>query len=243
SRDCSATSPSGSSSTPTPPCGEPPAAPPISLRKTRTGVRFSQGPGISPIERQPAWAAGDGRTMLDGSDNRRNSTPKSPGDQTLIVPQRAAVPGAPRPRPHATLVVIRGAEIGRGYLLRRRESILGRDEDVALRLLDERVSRRHASFEVAWDAATATRRVYVVDLDSTNGTYVNDQAVTRRELTEGDKIRVGDTVLKFIHQDELDVRFHEEIRNRIAYDQLTGLLTKESLYAAMEAELKRCGRY
>jgi diguanylate cyclase (GGDEF)-like protein len=153
------------------------------------------------------------------------------------------IPAPDLAREHAGLVVIQGREIGREYRLRRRESTLGRDENVLLRILDERVSRRHASLEVAWDPARKIRRIFINDLGSTNRTYVNGEAVTRRELKEGDKIRVGDTVLRFMFQDALDSRFHREIRNRIAYDQLTGMLTKESLYAALEAELKRCARY
>jgi diguanylate cyclase (GGDEF)-like protein len=154
-----------------------------------------------------------------------------------------AVPALDLAKEHAGLVVIQGREIGREYRLRKSESILGRDESATLRILDERVSRRHAALEVTWDPVAKVQRVFIIDLGSTNRTYVNGEAVTRRELGEGDKIRVGDTVLKFVLQDALDTLFHQEIRNRIAYDQLTGLLTKESLYAALEAELKRCARY
>lgn len=164
------------------------------------------------------------------------------GDQTLVLPS-GAVPSPDLTKEHAGLVVIQGREIGREYRLRRSESILGRDESATLRVPDERVSRRHASLELAWDPAEKVRRVFLTDLGSTNRTYVNGEAVGRRELKEGDKVRVGDTVLKFVLQDALDARFHREIRDRIAYDQLTRLLTKESLYSALEAELARCARY
>jgi len=164
------------------------------------------------------------------------------GDQTLVLPS-GAVPSPDLTKEHAGLVVIQGREIGREYRLRRSESILGRDESATLRVPDERVSRRHASLELAWDPVEKIRRVFLTDLGSTNRTYVNGESVGRRELKEGDKIRVGDTVLKFVLQDALDARFHREIRDRIAYDQLTRLLTKESLYSALEAELARCARY
>ena len=78
---------------------------------------------------------------------------------------------------------------------------------------------------------------------STNHTFVNTGRAESAELREGDKIQIGDTVLKFVLLDDIEVRFHEEVRNRISYDQLTGLLTKESLYLALEMELKRCLRY
>jgi two-component system cell cycle response regulator len=178
--------------------------------------------------------AGDGA----GPDN---PAPRE-ADQTLALPAQA-VPKADPTAEHAGLVVIQGREIGREYRLKRSESILGREEGATVRVLDERVSRRHASLETSWDARRKVQRVVLTDLGSTNRTYVNGEAVTRLELKEGDKIRVGDTLLKFVFQDALDSRFHREIRNRIATDQLTGLLTKESLYAALELELKRCARY
>ncbi len=47
-------------------------------------------------------------------------------------------------------------------------------------------------------------------------------------------------MLKFVILDCVDAKFHAEIRDRINYDALTGLLTKESLYLALESELGRC---
>jgi diguanylate cyclase (GGDEF)-like protein len=59
-------------------------------------------------------------------------------------------------------------------------------------------------------------------------------------LGDGDKIQLGgEVVLKFELQDAIDAKFHAEVRNRIAYDELTGLLTYESFRAAFEWELQR----
>jgi len=164
------------------------------------------------------------------------------GDETQVVP-RGTMERATLAREHPGLVVIQGREIGREYRLRRSELVLGRDEGAHLRIPDDLVSRRHALLELSWDLARRLQRVTVRDLGSTNGTHVNGEQVDQADLREGDKLRVGDTVLKFVLQDDLDARFHQEIRNRIAHDQLTGLLTKESLYLAMESELRRCERF
>src|SRR5439155_13180871 len=94
-----------------------------------------------------------------------------------------------------------------------------------------------------WDPVTQATAYRIVDLASTNHTFVNSKLVESVELREGDAIQIGDTVLKFVLLDDIETRFHEEVRNRISYDQLTGLLTKESLYLALETELKRCLRY
>ena len=82
------------------------------------------------------------------------------------------------------------------------------------------------------------------DLDSRNGTWVNGKKIKGCiTLADGDKVQIGDTVLKFILQDDLDAKFHEEVRYRVAYDQLTGLLNKESFDVALDSELRRCARH
>ncbi len=144
---------------------------------------------------------------------------------------------------HASLVVLRGAEIGRDFRLRRLRTILGRGPEADVRVLDDLASRGHASIEHEWDAGRRVGRFVLCDLGSTNGTLVNNRPVDRIELREGDKIQVGDTLLKFVLLDDIEVRYHEEVRNRITYDRLTGLLTKESLFLALEMDLKRCGQY
>jgi diguanylate cyclase (GGDEF)-like protein len=172
----------------------------------------------------------------------REGADKPPGDNTVALPS-GAVRAVSLDKQHPGLVVIQGVEIGREYRLRKSRLVLGRAEDAAIRIPDEMVSRHHAEIEVRWVPASRACRVILTDLESTNHTYVNGGRIRQAELKEGDKVRIGDTVLKFVVHDDLDARFHEEIRNRIAYDQLTGLLTKESLVVALDAELRRCLRY
>lgn len=150
--------------------------------------------------------------------------------------------GRPHQR-HATLVVLQGAEIGRNYRLRRGPMIIGRGFGAEIRISDDLVSREHARIECAWDPATQSAAYLLVDLGSTNHTYIDNARVESADLREGNKIQIGDTVLKFVLLDDVEAKFHEEIRNRISFDQLTGLLTKESLYLALEMELRRCLRY
>jgi protease PrsW len=64
--------------------------------------------------------------------------------------------------------------------------VLGRDESCAVRFLDERlVSRRHA--EVRAEGG----RLFVRDLGSRNGTFVNGRRVSTAELRPGDTLRLG----------------------------------------------------
>ncbi|HET8948300.1 MAG TPA: GGDEF domain-containing protein [Candidatus Polarisedimenticolia bacterium] len=168
--------------------------------------------------------------------------PQSFFDKTLIT-ERPEEDSQRWKKHHACLVVMQGAEIGRDFRLRRGSMTIGRGLDVDIRIPDDLASRRHARVDFNWDPFRETASFVLVDLDSTNHTFVNSRQVDRTDLQDGDKIQIGDTVLKFVVLDEIEVKFHAEVRNRITFDQLTGLLTKESLYLALEMELKRCHRY
>lgn len=143
---------------------------------------------------------------------------------------------------HASLIVVQGVEIGRDYRLRQSKISLGRGVGVDVRLRDDQSSRLHAAIERVWDNDNGAHHV-LSDTRSTNGTFVNGRPVTETTLSDGDKIQIGDTVLKFVLLDRIDASFHAEVRDRINYDALTGLLTKESLYIALEDEIGRCREY
>lgn len=77
-------------------------------------------------------------------------------------------------------------------------TVIGRGNDVDLRLLDPNVSRRHAEVRVGPDGVTIT------DLGSTNGTLVNDSPITGpTPLRPGMRILLGGAVLVY-DRDPLD---------------------------------------
>ncbi|WP_336792219.1 FhaA domain-containing protein [Gordonia malaquae] len=82
-----------------------------------------------------------------------------------------------------TLVLEDGSN--RTFSLRQGSNVLGRGQDAQFRLPDTGVSRRHA--EIRWDGQVAM----LTDLNSTNGTTVNDLQVSSWELANGDRIRLG----------------------------------------------------
>ena len=77
------------------------------------------------------------------------------------------------------------SEYNRTFSLRQGSNVLGRGQDAQFRLPDTGVSRRHA--EIRWDGQVAM----LTDLNSTNGTTVNDLQVSSWELANGDRIRLG----------------------------------------------------
>jgi diguanylate cyclase (GGDEF)-like protein len=128
--------------------------------------------------------------------------------------------GAGRP----SLVSIHGAHLGKRWGVPAAGLSIGRDPALAeLALPDAAVSGRHCVLELDRDGALC-----VLDLGSRNGTFVNGEKVERRALADGDRIFVGDTVLKFTLHDEIEASFHTEIDRRMNIDALTGLLVKRA---------------
>ena len=112
--------------------------------------------------------------------------------------------------------------------------VLGRDPNCAVPLHDFGVSRRHASITPLKNGSYLLR-----DLDSTNGTRVNGSPVlTPTVLTGGEKIFVGDTVLRFAIADEVEIDFHSEIATLVSTDPLTGLPAKRRFDQAFEFSLQ-----
>jgi diguanylate cyclase (GGDEF)-like protein len=130
------------------------------------------------------------------------------------------------------LVVVAGADIGKRYPLSAGGVVIGRDPQVSgLVLVDPAVSARHCVVELAGDGGDFK----VADLGSRNGTFLNGEKVEERSLVEGDKIFVGETVLRFSFQDEIEEQFHDKIDVLMNVDALTGLLVKR----AFDLELAR----
>lgn len=102
---------------------------------------------------------------------------------------------APEPRVamELTLTVLNGAETGRTFKLRQgARATLGRSSASDFQLVAEGVSRSHCLVENKGERALLT------DLESLNGTYVNNQKVVSTHLKSGDRIQVG-TVYLGVH--------------------------------------------
>ena len=135
----------------------------------------------------------------------------------------------------ASLLVIQGAESDLGtHVMLDRPVTIGRDPDVELPLADGSISREHIRIDRAPDG-----RYLLSDLGSTNGTLVNGERVTAHILSEGDKIFLGASVVKFGYADGLDMDFHNKLEELVGTDALTGLLLKRKFDAELELALAR----
>jgi hypothetical protein len=76
-----------------------------------------------------------------------------------------------------------------------REIIIGRSSDLDMVLVEDMVSRKHARI------AMQTDQIWIEDLGSTNGTFVNGEKIKRARLKEGDRVLIGTSILKLIAGD------------------------------------------
>ena len=102
--------------------------------------------------------------------------------------------------PAVTFQVLEGIDKGRIFRELATPVTLGREEGNVVRLNDERVSRYHA--KVQQDNGD----IIITDLESTNGTRVNNNVVQIRRLRHGDRVCVGRSVLLFGSNEEIAVR-------------------------------------
>ncbi len=90
-----------------------------------------------------------------------------------------------------SLFVIRGNDQGVRFELDEATLRLGRDSSSSLQLHDTEVSRQHAEIR------ESGKDFVISDLNSSNGTFVNGQAVVRHVLASGDQVQVGRTLMLY----------------------------------------------
>jgi diguanylate cyclase (GGDEF)-like protein len=132
------------------------------------------------------------------------------------------------------LVVLQGQPIGLALQLDKDHMTIGRGSLCDIVLRDEVASRQHAEiYQLAVEAGCV--EYYVNDLGSTNGTYLNGQFVSSGQLLQdGDKIKVGNHLLKFALLDEFEAEFQERLHQMTQTDELTGLRSRRSLFADLD---------
>jgi two-component system cell cycle response regulator len=135
------------------------------------------------------------------------------------------------------LVVLYGGNIGKKYDLSLGVTTLGRDPLATIVLDADSVSRSHARIEVV------VGETNVVDLQSTNGTFVNDVQIEKHALKSGDLLKVGDVIFKFLAGQNVEAAYHEEIYRMTIRDGLTSIANVRCLNEFLEREFARSRRH
>ncbi len=139
----------------------------------------------------------------------------------------------------ACLVYIypRGPAMGSRHTLGDTHLVIGRGEDSDIRIEDNSVSRRHARIYPNQDG------YLVEDLQSTNGTFVNDEPVSVQPLNNGDYLRTGNCIFRYLADGNVESAYHEEIYRLTIIDGLTGVHNKRYFLEFLDRELSRSARY
>jgi len=118
-------------------------------------------------------------------------------------PDRTTVEGPPAGRElslpvdkELELEILSGPREGLKFKFPKGNIIIGRGGDADLTIDDDKISRKHAVVE-----AFSRDQIFISDLASTNGTYINGMRIRSTKLKDGDEIRIGKTLLKFSARD------------------------------------------
>jgi diguanylate cyclase (GGDEF)-like protein len=140
---------------------------------------------------------------------------------------------------HACLVHIypTGVNMGNRYGLGDKPILVGRSDDCDIQLNDHSVSRRHARIEKNGDGFIA------VDLQSTNGTFVNHVPGSQTRLKDGDYLQIGNSIFRFLAGGNVEAEYHEEIYRLTIIDALTGVPNKRFFEDFLDREMARTTRH
>ena len=161
----------------------------------RNPADAATGPNV-PATLRVVTAGASGHLVLE-PDLAVGEAPLGSGATVAVVapgaPQRAQKTSA------AMLRIVEGPDSGKEFPLPLGTRYLGRDASLSdVTLTDPLVSKRHARLDVFSNA------IRVVDLNSANGLEIDGGLVTRIDLENGAKVRVGDTVLEAVIAESAD---------------------------------------
>jgi two-component system, cell cycle response regulator len=137
----------------------------------------------------------------------------------------------------ACLVVLYGDDLGKKFNLEAPSVLIGRSNKSDIQIDQESVSRNHAKI------MNTGKSVILRDLGSTNGTYVNDELIDEYVLRDGDLIKIGRTIFKFLTGGNVENAYHEEIYRLTTIDGLTQIFNKRYFTELLEREVSRAHRY
>jgi two-component system cell cycle response regulator len=141
-----------------------------------------------------------------------------------------------RDRPY--FIVLAGSNLGRMFRVEKGEVILGRSTNAQIRLEDDGISRNHARVTMRGE------ELWIEDLGSQNGTFINGEKVAEKALQDGDKIQVGaTTILKFTYHDDLDDRFQQKMYDAALHDGLTKAYNKRHFLERLTVEVAYARRH
>ncbi len=161
------------------------------------------------------------------------------GEDTSVTPRRRSTD----PGPEANIILIshpKNLMLGTRYRFRPGSTIvLGRAKSVDVSLPEvSSLSRRHASLTYRIES------VILEDLESTNGTFVNDARIEEPTLLKsGDRFQIGSVHFKFLQERDPENAYHQAIHDMMVRDGLTQISNKRKFEEEAVREVARARRY
>jgi hypothetical protein len=128
------------------------------------------------------------KTRVESEAPREGATVReAEGRRTMLLADKRKLPVV------GWFVVLTGEQKGEDFRIREGPNTIGSAADADIVLRDNAISGKHASLRYKDEKFTIT------DLDSSNGTFLNDRAdpIAREELKDNDVVRMGGVSLKF----------------------------------------------
>ncbi|HEY6391944.1 MAG TPA: FHA domain-containing protein [Bryobacteraceae bacterium] len=127
------------------------------------------------------------KTRLETEPGKEGAPAQGAGRKTVLLADKRKPPVV------GWFVALTGDQKGEDFRIRDGQNTIGSAPDADIVLHDTAISGKHASLRYK------DQKFFITDLDSTNGTFLNDgtESITRQELKDNDVLRLGDISLKF----------------------------------------------
>lgn len=111
------------------------------------------------------------------------------------------------------LVVVGGKLRGQEFPLKDGDNSLGRDSACDVHFQVEGVSKKHLTVTITDDV------VYIQDMGSANGTFLNGKIIKRATMKGGDKIGLPNAVLQLVHVKEKKIIIKKKVANQRDHEE------------------------
>ncbi len=130
---------------------------------------------------------------------------------------------------HHRLLILTGESKGSAYFIKSNRIIIGRDLTADIPLKDAKASREHIELTKVGSSLVLT------DLGSQNGTLVNEQKVNQHKMLDGDKIIIGQTVIKYslVHVQSHESNIFEDESDYSEKSKSKSFLSSKILYLVL----------
>lgn len=137
-----------------------------------------------------------------------------------------------------TLTVLLGREVGAAFAISSQAALIGRNPRAHVPLQDDGASRNHAR------VLTRGRTYELEDLGSTNGTFLNGTRIRGRiALSDGDRIQIGNCLLRFALKDELEWEASKNVYEASVRDGLTSAFNRRYFEERLISEFAFAARH